>query len=155
MIDEGQEAPDFELAADDGAPVRLSALRGTPVVLYFYPRDDTSGCTRQACGLRDVYDEIERAGALVLGVSPDEEASHARFKAKHALPFRLLADPDHEVAEAYGVWREKKLYGRTFMGVHRSTFVIDQSGTVERALYGVKPASHAVAVLAALGASAG
>ena len=150
MIEEGQQAPDFELVANDGTPVRLSTLHGMKVVLYFYPRDDTPGCTKQACGLRDVYAEIERAGAVVLGVSPDDGASHTRFKDKHALPFTLLADSDHAVAETYGVWREKTLYGRTYMGVYRSTFVIDVDGTVEQALYGVKPAAHAQTVLDAI-----
>jgi peroxiredoxin Q/BCP len=149
-IEEGQQAPDFELASDAGERVRLSDLRGRPVVLYFYPRDDTAGCTKEACGFRDVYSEFEERGAVVLGVSPDDEASHVRFKEKHSLPFTLLADPKHEASEAYGAWREKKNYGKTYWGVHRSTFVIGPDGTVVRAIYGVKPAGHAEQVLAAL-----
>lgn len=150
MIAEGQEAPDFELRSDAGEMVRLSAQRGRPVVLYFYPKDDTPGCTRQACGIRDAYGEFERAGAVVLGVSPDDERSHVKFRDKYDLPFTLLADPDHEVAAAYGVWGEKKYMGRAYMGINRSTFVIDADGTVRRAMYGVKPATHADDVLAVL-----
>jgi peroxiredoxin Q/BCP len=150
MVEEGKPAPDFELASDTGERVRLSDLRGHPVVLFFYPRDDTPGCTRQACSFRDAYREFEERGVVVLGVSPDSEASHARFREKHGLPFTLLADPDHEVAELYGVWVEKTMYGRTSMGIKRSTFVIGADGAVERALYGVKPDGHADVVLAAL-----
>jgi peroxiredoxin Q/BCP len=152
MIDEGTVAPDFELTADDGSTVRLSALRGKPVVLYFYPKDDTPGCTTQACGIRDVYGEFERAGAVVLGVSPDKAESHVRFKAKYELPFTLLADPDHAVAQQYGVWGEKKNYGRTYMGIIRSTFVIDADGRLKKVMRNVKPATHADDVLAALAA---
>jgi peroxiredoxin Q/BCP len=150
MIEEGTAAPDFELAADDGSTVRLSALRGKPVVLYFYPKDDTSGCTTQACGIRDVYGEFESAGAVVLGVSPDAVDSHVRFKAKYELPFTLLADPDHAVAERYGAWGEKRNYGKTYMGILRSTFVIDADGNVIKAMPNVKPATHADAVLGVL-----
>ena len=151
MIEEGKPAPDFELPSDNGETVKLSALRGKPVVLYFYPKDDTPGCTTQACGIRDAYGEFERAGAVVLGISPDSEKSHVKFKEKHGLPFTLLADTEHEVANAYGVWGEKKYMGRTYMGINRSTFVIDANGTVTRVLHDVKPATHADAVLAALG----
>lgn len=150
MVQEGQQAPDFELASDSGERVRLSDLRGKPVVLYFYPRDDTPGCTKEACGFRDAYGEFEERGAVVLGVSPDDEASHARFKKKYSLPFTLLADPEHEAAEAYGAWREKKNYGKTYWGVHRSTFVIDADGTIVRAMYSVKPDGHPEQVLAVL-----
>ena len=150
MIHEGEEAPDFELASDTGERVRLSSLRGKPIVLYFYPRDDTPGCTTQACGIRDVYDDFRKRGAVVLGVSPDDERSHRRFKEKHDLPFTLLADEDHEVAERYGVWTERTAYGKTSMGIKRSTFVIDADGRVTRALYGVKPDGHAALVLEAL-----
>jgi peroxiredoxin Q/BCP len=150
MVEEGTEAPDFELPSDAGEPVRLSSLRGRPVVLYFYPKDDTPGCTKQACGLRDVYGEIEERGAIVLGVSPDTEASHVKFKSKYGLPFTLLADPEHEVAERYGVWVEKTSYGRTSMGIKRSTFVIDADGKVASAMIGVSPDGHAEKVLAAL-----
>ena len=150
MVEEGRPAPDFELLSDDGTRVRLSGLRGRPVVLYFYPRDDTPGCTRQACELRDVWASFEERGAVVLGVSPDTESSHARFKTKYGLPFPLLADPDREVATLYGVWREKTSYGKTTMGIVRSTFVIDAEGNVVKALYGVEPGGHAERVLAAL-----
>jgi peroxiredoxin Q/BCP len=150
MVEEGTEAPDFELPSDAGEPVRLSSLRGRPVVLYFYPKDDTPGCTKQACGLRDVYGEIEERGATVLGVSPDTEASHVKFKSKYGLPFTLLADPEHEVAERYGVWVEKTSYGRRSMGIKRSTFVIDADGKVVSAMIGVSPDGHAEKVLAAL-----
>ncbi|HXV58093.1 MAG TPA: thioredoxin-dependent thiol peroxidase [Gaiellaceae bacterium] len=150
MVEEGKQAPDFELASDTGERVRLSDLRGGPVVLYFYPRDDTPGCTTQACGFRDAYGAFEARGATILGVSPDDEASHARFKDKYGLPFTLLADPDHEVAERYGVWVEKTRDGRKSMGIKRSTFVIDGNGNVTRAMLGVSPEGHADEVLAAL-----
>ena len=151
MIEEGQPAPDFELPSDTGETVRLSELRGKPVVLYFYPKDDTPGCTTQACGIRDAYGEFERAGAVVLGVSPDDEASHVKFKEKYGLPFTLLADAGHAVAEQYGVWGEKTYAGRTYMGVSRSTFVIAADGSVAKVMRNVKPDSHADDVLAALG----
>ena len=150
MISEGAAAPDFDLESDDGARVRLSSFRGRPVVLYFYPKDDTPGCTTQACGIRDVYGEFRERGAVVLGVSPDDAESHRKFKEKYALPFTLLADPDRDVATRYGVWGERKLYGKTFMGINRSTFVIGPDGNVVRALYGVKPDGHAELVLDAL-----
>jgi thioredoxin-dependent peroxiredoxin len=150
MVEEGQEAPDFTLTSDAGEEVRLSELRGRPVVLYFYPEDDTSGCTTQACGIRDVYGDFRQRGAVVLGVSPDDEASHFRFKEKYSLPFTLLADPDHQVADQYGVWLEKTKYGKKSMGIKRSTFVIDADGRVAKAMYGVKPEGHAERVLAAL-----
>lgn len=149
-VETGQEAPDFELVADDGRRVRLSSLRGRPVVLYFYSRDDTPGCTRQACGMRDDYGSFAEKGAVVLGVSRDDEASHRKFKAKHELPFTLLSDPEREVAERYGVWRERTAYGKTGMGILRSTFVIDADGTVAAAMYGVKPDTHARKVLDAI-----
>ena len=152
MVEEGKPAPEFALQSDAGETVRLADLRGKQVVLYFYPKDDTPGCTTQACGIRDVYAEFERAGAVVLGVSPDTEASHVKFKEKYGLPFTLLADPDHAVSDQYGVWAEKKYMGRTYMGVNRSTFVIDADGTVKRAMHNVKPATHADDVLAALAA---
>jgi thioredoxin-dependent peroxiredoxin len=150
MIQEGQPAPDFELTSDSGERVRLSDLRGKPVVLYFYPKDDTPGCTAQACGIRDSYEEFGERGAVVLGVSPDDESSHVKFKEKYGLPFTLLADPKHEVAEKYGTWVEKKMYGRGYWGVERSTFVIDRDGTIAKVMRKVKPDTHAVDVLAAL-----
>jgi peroxiredoxin Q/BCP len=150
VIEEGQPAPDFELQSDSGETVSLAALRGRPVVLYFYPKDDTPGCTTQACGIRDVYGEFERAGAVVLGVSPDDERSHVKFKEKYELPFTLLADTDHAVADEYGVWGEKKYAGRNYVGVIRSTFVIDADGTIKKVMRDVKPATHADEVLEAL-----
>jgi peroxiredoxin Q/BCP len=150
MIEEGKPAPDFALTSDGGETVNLADLRGKQVVLYFYPKDDTPGCTKQACGIRDVYGDFERAGAVVLGVSPDDERSHVKFKEKYDLPFTLLADPDHAVAERYGVWGEKTYAGRKYMGVNRSTFVIDADGNVKKVLHDVKPATHADDVLAAL-----
>ncbi|HEX3290853.1 MAG TPA: thioredoxin-dependent thiol peroxidase [Gaiella sp.] len=149
-VDEGSPAPDFTLTSDAGTDITLSSLRGTPVVLYFYPKDDTPGCTAQACGIRDAWSKFEAAGAVVLGVSPDGEASHAKFKEKYGLPFTLLADTDHEVAEEYGVWGEKSYAGKTYMGVSRSTFVIGEDGNVTKAFYDVKPDEHADQVLEAL-----
>ena len=149
---EGKKAPDFYAPTDGGGKLKLSELRGKPVVLYFYPKDDTPGCTTQACGIRDAYGDFEAEGAVVLGVSPDDERSHAKFRDKYELPFTLLADPDHAVAERYGVWGEKRNYGKTYMGVARSTFVIDADGTVKKAMPNVKPATHAHDVLAALAA---
>ena len=150
MIAEGQEAPDFELTSDAGETVKLSELRGKPVVLYFYPKDDTPGCTTQACGIRDAYGDFERAGAVVLGVSPDNERSHVKFRDKYELPFTLLADTEHEVADRYGVWGEQKFMGKKYMGVSRSTFVIDEGGKVKKVFEKVTPATHADDVLAAL-----
>ena len=150
MIHEGTTAPDFTLTDDAGNEVTLSDLRGSAIVLYFYPKDDTPGCTAQACGIRDAWGEFETSGAVVLGVSPDGEASHSKFKEKYDLPFTLLADTDHEVAEAYGVWGEKSYAGRTYMGVDRSTFVIDADGNVAKAFLKVKPDEHADQVLEAL-----
>jgi peroxiredoxin Q/BCP len=152
VIEEGKPAPDFELQSDSGETVSLSSLRGKPVVLYFYPKDNTSGCTTQACGIRDAWSEFEAAGAVVLGVSPDGVASHQKFKGDFDLPFTLLADPDHAVAEAYGVWGEKARYGRTYMGIVRSTFVIGPEGNVVKVMRNVKPATHVDDVLAVLAA---
>jgi peroxiredoxin Q/BCP len=150
MVGEGKPAPPFALPSDTGDTVSLASLRGKPVVLYFYPKDDTPGCTAQACGIRDGWDEFERRGAVVLGVSPDDPASHARFKKKHGLPFTLLSDEEHEVAERYGTWVEKRMYGKSYMGVERSTFVIDANGTVVKVMRKVKPDTHVVSVLAVL-----
>jgi thioredoxin-dependent peroxiredoxin len=150
VVEEGKPAPDFELTSDTGEDVKLSSLRGSKVVLYFYPKDDTPGCTAQALGIRDAWGEFERAGAVVLGVSPDAESSHAKFKQKYELPFALLADTDHRTAEDYGVWVEKNYGGKTYMGVERSTFVIDEEGKVAKELRNVKPDTHADEVLAAL-----
>ena len=152
MVTEGELAPDFTLPGDSGEPVTLSELRGKPVVLYFYPKNNTSGCTTQACGIRDAWSEFEASGAVVLGVSPDGVSSHAKFKGDYGLPFTLLADPDHKVAEAYGVWAQKSRYGRTYLGIIRSTFVIGADGKVLKALRNVQPATHADDVLAVLAA---
>jgi peroxiredoxin Q/BCP len=150
MIREGEPAPDFTLASDTGEQVSLSQFRGRPVVLYFYPKDDTPGCTAQACGIRDAWGEFQSRGAVVLGVSPDDESAHVKFKEKYELPFTLLADTDHSTAEDYGVWVEKEYAGKSYMGVERSTFVIDADGTVAKELRRVKPDTHADDVLAAL-----
>jgi peroxiredoxin Q/BCP len=150
MLQPGDPAPDFAVPDQDGHTVRLADLRGRKVVLYFYPKDDTPGCTTQACGLRDRSAEFEARGAVVLGVSPDNEASHRKFREKYDLPFTLLADADHALAERFGVWTEKSLYGRKYMGIERTTFVIDEQGDIERVLERVKPAGHAEDLLASL-----
>ena len=150
MSEEGKPAPTFTLPSDTGEDVSLESFRGKPVVLYFYPKDDTPGCTAQACGIRDVWGELERTGAVVLGVSPDSPKSHARFREKYSLPFTLLADEEHEVAETYGTWVQKKYMGKEYMGVERSTFVIDEDGNLKKVMRRVKPDEHADDVLAAL-----
>ena len=149
-VEEGLPAPDFTLTSDAGAAVTLSSFRGSTVVLYFYPKDDTPGCTAQACGIRDNYDAFGERGAVVLGISPDAESSHVKFKEKYGLPFTLLADPDHEVAERYSVWVERSMYGKTYMGIERSTFVIDADGNVAHIMRRVKPDTHVERVLQAL-----
>lgn len=143
MLEPGDKAPDFELESDAGETVRLSELRGSKVILYFYPKDDTSGCTIEACDFRDRLPDIESRSAEVLGVSPDGIESHQKFKAKFDLPFALLSDPDHKVAEAYGAWGEKKMYGKTYEGMIRSTFVIDENGVIAEAFRKVKAKGHA------------
>jgi peroxiredoxin Q/BCP len=148
----GTDAPDFTLRTDADAPLTLSDLRGRPVVLYFYPKDDTSGCTTQACEFRDLFPRFHGGDAVVLGVSPDSVKSHVRFKRKYALPFTLLADTEHAVADAYGVWKEKSMFGRRYMGVERTTFVIDRDGRVARVFEKVNPAGHAAEVAEALAA---
>ena len=150
MVEEGAPAPDFSLVSDSGETVTLSSLRGKPIVLYFYPKDDTPGCTTQACGIRDNFDAFGERGAVVLGISPDDESSHVKFKQKYGLPFTLLADPDHRVADEYGVWGERSLYGKKYMGIERSTFVIDSEGNVSKVMRRVKPDTHAQQVLDAL-----
>jgi peroxiredoxin Q/BCP len=152
VVEEGSQAPDFELKSDAGETVKLSQFRGRPVVLYFYPRDDTPGCTKEACAFRDSYDEYLARDAVILGVSRDGEESHRKFKSKYDLPFTLLSDPDHVVAEAYGVWAEKSMYGRKSMGIVRSTFVIAADGTIARAMRGIKVPGHSDKVLEALAA---
>jgi thioredoxin-dependent peroxiredoxin len=148
VVEEGKPAPDFELQSDTGETVRLSDLRGKPIVLYFYPKDDTPGCTRQACGIRDAWGEFQRAGAEVFGISADSLASHERFKSKYSLPFTLLADPEHRLGEPYGVVREGK------QSYERSTFVIDPDGNVASIMRRVSPDTHADDVLAVLAAAA-
>ncbi len=155
MIEEGRAAPDFTLPDQDGEPVKLSELRGAPVVLYFYPRADTPGCTSQACGVRDHRADYEGAGARVLGASPDSVEDIKVFADKQSLDFTLLADPDHAVAEKYGTWVEKSMYGKKYMGVQRSTFVIDAKGKVAKVFAKVKPAEHDEKVLGALGELSG
>ncbi|HEY4824069.1 MAG TPA: thioredoxin-dependent thiol peroxidase [Solirubrobacteraceae bacterium] len=150
MIEAGDAAPDFELPDQDGRPVRLKDFRGQRVVVYFYPKADTPGCTTQACGVRDRKADYAQAGAVVLGVSPDPVAKVQKFHEKYALDFPLLADADHSVAEAFGVWIEKSMYGRKYMGNERTTFIVDSEGKVAEVLRKVKPAEHDERVLAAL-----
>ena len=149
-IEEGNKAPDFTLPTHDGTKLKLSSLRGSPVVLYFYPKDDTPGCTREACGFRDAKAKLAKHGAVVLGVSPDSPESHEKFRAKYKLPFALLADEGHKVAEKYGAWREKNMYGKKSMGIARSTFVIDAAGTVAKVFKAVKVDGHDEQVLEVL-----
>ena len=151
MVEKGDLAPDFTLPADDGTQVKLSDLRGQKVVLYFYPKDDTPGCTTQACDLRDASPVMADEGAAVLGVSPDPIQSHEKFRDKFQLNFPLLSDEDHQVAEAYGVWKEKSMYGRKFWGIERSTFILDEQGTVMEAWRKVSPKGHAERVQEVLG----
>lgn len=146
----GSPAPDFDLPADDGATVRLSDLRGQRVVLYFYPKDDTPGCTTQACGFRDNYVEIAEKNAVVFGISPDGVKSHVKFRTKFNLPFRLLADEEHKVAELYGVWGEKSMYGKKYFGIVRSHFVVDEEGKIADVQYNVSPTASVESALAAL-----
>jgi peroxiredoxin Q/BCP len=150
MIEQGQAAPDFELPDQDGRAVKLSDFRGQPVVIYFYPKADTPGCTVQACGVRDHRADYAKVGSVVLGVSPDKVAKVKRFHDKYDLDFSLLADEGHAVADAYGVWAEKSMYGKTYMGNERTTFVIDSDGKLADVLRKVKPADHDALVLAAL-----
>jgi peroxiredoxin Q/BCP len=153
MLEEGTTAPDFTLQADGGAEVSLSDYRGQKVVLYFYPKDNTPGCTTEACNFRDDYSHIIAAGAAVLGVSPDSVKSHDKFKLKLSLPFALLSDPDHQVAEMYGAWGEKKMRGKTYMGIIRSTFIIDEGGRIIKVFPKVKVKNHSQEVLAVLEAA--
>jgi peroxiredoxin Q/BCP len=146
----GQVAPDFELPSDRGEKIRLSDFRGKKVVLYFYPKDMTSGCTKEACSFRDNYPQYEEQGAVILGVSPDSPQSHVRFKSKYNLPFLLLSDEDHKVAEQYGVWGEKQMYGRAYQGILRTTFVIDEDGKIAKVFTKVRPEGHGEEVLGVL-----
>jgi peroxiredoxin Q/BCP len=150
MLTEGTLAPDFTLPTDTGEPLTLSSLRGRWVVLYAYPKDDTSGCTTQACEFRDLFPRFDAARAVILGISPDSVKSHQKFKAKYQLPFTLLADEEKVALQAYDVWKEKSMYGRKYMGVERTTVVIDPEGRIARVFEKVKPAGHAALVMAAL-----
>jgi peroxiredoxin Q/BCP len=149
-ISAGGPAPEFTLADEDGRMHSLSDYRGKSVVLYFYPKDDTPGCTKEACGFRDDYSAFEEAGVVILGVSPDDSKSHAKFKAKYELPFPLLADPEHEVLESYGAWGLKKSFGREYEGVLRTTFLIDRDGQILKVFKKVKPADHSAEILSVL-----
>ncbi len=150
MVEIGQQAPDFTLADADGNSVSLSDFKGKKVVLFFYPKDDTPGCTKEACGFRDTQANYAAVNAVILGVSPDDEASHQRFRDKFQLPFPLLADPDRQAIESYDVWKEKNMYGKKYMGVERSTFVIDEKGILVNIIRKVKVDGHVEAVLASL-----
>lgn len=151
MLKPGTKAPPFALSSDAGDTVSLADLKGKQVVLYFYPKDDTSGCTVEACEFRDNWAAVQRRGAVVLGVSPDAVESHQKFKRKYQLPFPLLADQDHAVAERYGVWGEKSMYGRKYFGIFRTTFLIDAEGRIAQVFEKVKPKGHAAEVLEVLG----
>jgi peroxiredoxin Q/BCP len=151
-ISAGKQAPDFSLPNEMGQERKLSDFRGKPVLLYFYPKDDTPGCTTEACNFRDDYSQYETAGVVILGISPDSVKSHAKFKNKYHLPYSLLADTDHKVCELYGVWGRKKFMGREYDGVFRTTFLIDTQGKIVRVFENVKPAEHSAEVLAALSA---
>ncbi len=153
MVEVGKPAPDFTLADQDGKKVKLSKLKGSPVVLYFYPKDDTPGCTTEACNFRDGFADYKEAGAIILGVSPDDSESHAKFAKKFDLPFPLLADVEKTVCEAYGVWKEKSMYGKKYMGVERTTFVIDKKGIVTKIFPKVKVDGHSALVLDAIHSS--
>ncbi len=150
MVEEGKKAPNFKLPDTDGETVQLSKLKGTPVVVYFYPKDDTSGCTKEALDFTALSKQFAKTGAIVLGISPNDEKSHRKFVDKHSLDVRLLADTEKAAAEAYGVWVEKSMYGRKYMGIERSTFLIDKAGKVARAWRKVKVPGHAEEVLAAV-----
>ena len=147
MLQEGKPAPDFSLEDDRGARVTLSSFRGKSVVVYFYPKDDTPGCTKEACGFRDAYDQILARGAVVIGISPDKPTSHAKFKAKYNLPFMLLADPETAVLKTWGAWGEKSMYGKKYEGVLRSTVVIGPDGNVKKIFPKVSPEGHAAEIL--------
>jgi peroxiredoxin Q/BCP len=149
-VDVGHKAPDFTMPTDGNGSVELAKLRGKPVILYFYPKDDTSGCTAEACGFRDTFPDYGNTGAVVIGVSRDSVASHDRFKKKHGLPFILASDADGKVTEDYGVWVEKSMYGRKYMGIERATFLIDKEGVVRRVWHKVKVGGHVADVLKAV-----
>ncbi|MCB2298443.1 thioredoxin-dependent thiol peroxidase [Clostridium tagluense] len=150
MLKEGDKAPGFTLKNEGNQDIMLSNFNGKKVVIYFYPKDDTPGCTKEACSFRDVYDDILDAGAVVIGISADNSTSHQKFKDKHTLPFYLLTDADHSVIESYGAWQEKKMFGKTYMGIVRSTFIIDENGTIIKTYQKVKPEEHGEEVLKVL-----
>jgi thioredoxin-dependent peroxiredoxin len=150
-ISAGQLAPDFTLPTDKGELLTLSSLRGQWVVLYAYPKDDTSGCTTEACEFRDLFPKFKKGKAVILGISPDPVKSHVKFKAKYELPFTLIADEEQVALQAYDIWKEKSMYGRKYMGVERTTFVIDPDGRIAKVFEKVKPAGHAEEVMAAIG----
>ncbi len=150
MVKEGNKAPDFTMDADDGAALKLSSLKGQPIVLYFYPKDDTSGCTQEAKDFSCLAAEFKAAGAIIVGVSPDSVESHQKFQKKYDLAVKLAADPSHKTAEAYGVWVEKSMYGKTYMGVERSTFLVDKAGKIAKSWRKVKVSGHAEEVLQAV-----
>lgn len=147
MLQQGTKAPDFTLPDKDNHPVSLSDFKGKKVILYFYPKDNTKGCTTQACTFRDAYSEFEALGAVVIGVSKDSTRSHTNFASKYELPFLLLSDPKTEVIQAYDVWKEKKMYGKTYMGIVRTTYIIDEAGMIEKVYEKVKPAENADQIL--------
>lgn len=150
MLKVGDKAPSFTLKNEQDQDIKLDNFRGKKVVLYFYPKDNTPGCTKEACSFRDVYDDILEAGAVVIGISKDSIKSHQKFKEKHQLPFYLLSDPEHKVIESYGVWKEKKMFGKVYMGIVRSTFIIDEDGKIEKIYPKVKPSEHGEEILKAL-----
>ncbi|AKL96170.1 peroxiredoxin Bcp [Clostridium aceticum] len=150
MLKVGDKAPNFTLKNEEGHDISLNDFKGKKVVLYFYPKDNTPGCTKQACSFRDVYDEILDAGAVVIGISKDSATSHQKFKDKHQLPFYLLSDPERSVLESYGAWQEKKMFGKVAMGIVRMTFIIDENGTIIKIFPKVKPDMHGEEVLKAL-----
>lgn len=150
MLKIGDKAPDFTLKNEENRDIALSNFKGKKVVLYFYPKDNTPGCTKEACSFRDVYDDILEAGAVVIGISKDSVKAHKKFKDKYELPFYLLSDPEHEVIESYGVWQEKKMFGKVYMGIVRSTFIIDEEGIIEKVYPKVKPNEHGEEILKAL-----
>ncbi len=150
MLEEGTQAPEFTLPDENGTEISLSQFRGKKVVIYFYPKDDTPGCTKEACNFRDNYDAILEKGAVVLGVSADSQKSHQNFKSKYELPFYLLSDPDKTMIQQYGAWGEKQMYGKAYEGVIRSTYVIDEDGKIAKVFPKVKPAEHGAEVLGVL-----
>ncbi|MBZ9624164.1 thioredoxin-dependent thiol peroxidase [Clostridium sp. FP2] len=150
MLKEGDKAPGFTLKNEENQDIILSNFNGKKVVIYFYPKDDTPGCTKEACSFRDLYDDILDAGSVVIGISADNSTSHQKFKDKHTLPFYLLTDADHSVIESYGAWQEKKMFGKTYMGIVRSTFIIDENGTIIKTYQKVKPEEHGEEVLKVL-----